>query len=61
MSTYKNPGDTLHGDRIAVSARSIEPVTVMKRTHKHRGQFTTLRGDAYCVIEIPLKEVINKK
>jgi len=61
MPEYRNPGDILRGDRIAVSARRIDPVTVMPRTHKHRGQFTTLRDSAYCVIEIPLKIVANKK
>jgi hypothetical protein len=34
---------------------------VMKRTSSHKGQFTTLRDNAYCVIEVPLKMVMNKK
>ena len=61
MPEYRKLGDALRGDKIAVSARSIEAVTVMKRTHAHKGQFATLRDNAYCVIEIPLKIVINKK
>ncbi len=61
MTEYRNPGDALRGDRIAVSARSIAPVVVTTRTHAHKGQFTTLRDNAYCVIEIPLRIVSNKK
>jgi hypothetical protein len=61
MPEYRNLGDALRGDKIAVSARKIDTVTVMKRTHPHKGQFATLRDNAYCVIEIPLKIVINKK
>lgn len=61
MPEYRNPGDALRGDRIAVSARKIDAVTVMQRTHRHREQFTILRDDAYCVIDIPLKIVTNKK
>lgn len=51
----------MRADRIAVSARSIGAVIVMQRTHAHKAQFTTLRDNAYCVIEIPLKIVTNKK
>jgi len=61
MPEYRNPGDALRGDKIAVQARSIDRVTVTKRTHPHRGQFATLRDNAYCVIEIPLKVVLDKK
>ena len=61
MPVYRNPGDVLRGDKIAVSARKIDTVIVTQRTHRHKGQFTTLRDNAYCVIEIPLKIVTNKK
>ena len=61
MPEYRNPGDTLRGDRIAVSARKIEAISVFQRTHSHKGQFTTLRDNAYCVIEIPLKVITSKK
>jgi hypothetical protein len=61
MPEYRDPGDSLRGDKIAVSARNISPITVMKRTSSHKGQFTTLRDNAYCVIEVPLKMVMNKK
>lgn len=61
MPEYRNLGDELRGDRIAVSARSISQVTVTNRTHAHKGQSATLRDNAYCVIEMPLKVVTNKK
>ncbi len=61
MPEYRNLGDALRGDKIAASARRIDAVIVSKRTHAHKGQFATLRDNAYCVIEIPLKIVINKK
>ena len=61
MPEYRNPGDALRADKIAVQARSIDRVSVTKRTHSHRGQFTVLRDNAYCVIEIPLKLVLQKK
>lgn len=61
MPEYRNPGDSLRADRIAVQARSIDRVLVTKRTHRHKGQFTTLRGNAYCVIEIPLKSVLQQQ
>jgi hypothetical protein len=61
MPVYRNLGDELHGERIAVSARSIGAIRVINRTHRHKGQFTILKDDAHCVIEIPLKIVTNKK
>lgn len=61
MPEYRNHGDALRGDRIAVSARSISRITVINRTSSHKGQSATLRNNAFCVIEMPLKVVTNKK
>ena len=61
MPVYRNKGDALRADKIAVEARSISSITVKKRTSLHQGQFATLRDNAYCVIEIPLKQVLEKK
>ena len=61
MPEYRNPGDALRGDKIAVQARRIDTVRITKRTHRHQGQFATLRDNAYCVIEIPLQVVLDKK
>lgn len=61
MPVYINKDDALKGDRIAVSARQISQIVVKTRTGSHRGQFTTLRDNAYCIIEVPYKFVLNKK
>jgi len=61
MPEYREKGDSLRGDRIAVQARKIDKVVVIKRTHSHRGQFTTLRDNAFCIIDKPLKVVSDKK
>jgi len=61
MPEYRSLGDALRGDRIAVQARSIDRVTVIKRTHRHRGQRATLRDNAFCIIEVPLKSVFDHK
>ncbi len=60
MTEHRSPGDTLRGERIAASARSIDQIRVAHLTGAHKGQFTKLRDNAYCVIEIPLKAVANK-
>lgn len=61
MPEYRSKGDSLRGNRIAVQARSISQVTIKKLTHNHRGQFATLRDNAFCVIGVPLKSVLEKK
>ena len=60
MPEYRNLGDALRGDRIAAQARQIDKAVIIKRTHAHRGQFTTLRDNAFCIIEIPLRVVLEK-
>lgn len=60
MPVYCDKDDALQGDKIAVSARSIDEITVMKRTSSHKGQFTTLRDNAYCIIEVPFRWVLEK-
>ncbi len=61
MPEYRSAGDALRADKIVAEAQSIDRIIVTKRTSRHRGQFITLRGNAYCVIEIPLKVVLEKK
>lgn len=61
MPEYSNQGGALRANRIAVEARSISPVTVKKMSGGHKGQFATLRNNVYCVIEIPLKWILEKK
>jgi hypothetical protein len=57
MTTYKNQGDALLAERIAVQARDIAPIRVRKGSHSHKIQDTKLRGSAFCVIEQPLVAV----
>ena len=61
MRVYRNLGDALRADRITVEARSVSKAMYGKRTHRHRGQFATLRDNAFCIIDIPLKSVLDKK
>jgi len=60
MPEYRNPGDALRGDKITVQAFKIDPIRVMQRSGSHKGHFTTLRKNAYCVIDIPLRAVLDK-
>ena len=60
MVELTNIGDVLRGEKIAVSASRIDVGTVMKRSHRHKGQFGTLRNNAYCVIEQPMRWVLEK-
>jgi len=53
-------GDALSADRIAVQARDIDNPRVGEGSHRHRIQSTTLRGSAFCVIELPLRAVREK-
>ena len=61
MPEYRNKGDALRADRIAIQARSIDSAIIKKRTHRHKGQFAKARDNAYCIIEIPLKQVLDKR
>jgi len=53
-------GDALSADRIAVRARDIDNPRVGEGSHRHKIQSTTLRGSAFCVIEVPLRSVGGK-
>ena len=57
MKTYYGLGDALKADRIAVQARDIDRIRVVEGSSEHRIQSTTLRGSAFCVIELPIKSV----
>ncbi|MBM4462627.1 MAG: hypothetical protein FJ012_04700 [Chloroflexi bacterium] len=59
---YNDAGDALRGERIAVEARDIDKIRYKEGgSGKHGIQFTKLRDSAYCVIEIPLKAVRERK
>ena len=61
MPEYRNLGDSLRGDKILAQAFEIDPRRLMQRSGSHKGHFTTLRKNAYCVIDIPLKVVLDRK
>lgn len=61
MTEYHKLGDALVADRIAVQARDIDKPRYGEGTHSHKIQFTKLRGSAYCVIELPLKSVRERR
>ena len=61
MPEYRKLGDSLRGDKIVASARRVGTMRVAHRTSKHKGTIVDLRDNAYCVIEVPLKSILNKK
>jgi len=61
MKVHYELGDALKADRIAVQARDIDKPHYGRGTHSHKIQFTKLRGSAYCVIELPLKAVFERR
>ncbi len=58
---HRELGDALLADRIAVRAHDIDKVRYGEGSHRDRIQFTTLRHSVYCVIEAPLKSVLQRK
>jgi len=54
-------GDAIRGERIAVEASEISKIMISKRSAAHKGQPDKLIQNTYCVIEMPLKWVSEKK
>jgi hypothetical protein len=54
-------GDAIAGEKITIEAMSIENVRMSSRTSRHRGQFGVMRGNAYAVIDIPYRYVLEEK
>lgn len=54
-------GDAIRGEKIFVRARTIAKPRIITGSGRDRIQATTLRGSAYCVIDIPVKWVLEKK
>lgn len=58
LQVYYTEGSAIEGERIAASARKIDPPKVCQGIYgSHRGQQTKLKGGAYCVIEVPLRSL----
>ncbi len=54
-------GDAIRGEKISVKARTIDKPRIIEGSGRDKIQTTTLRGSAYCVIDIPVKWVLEKK
>ena len=61
MPEYRKLGDSLRGDKIAASARSVGTMRVAHRTSKRKGTIVDLRDNAYCVIDIPFRSELEGK
>ena len=55
MPTLFDVGDALKGDRIAINARRIGNSTLINQSGRHKASSLTVRDNAHCVIEKPLK------
>ncbi|MBA7678136.1 hypothetical protein ES703_86407 [subsurface metagenome] len=56
-----NIGDAIRGEKISVRARAIDKARIIEGSGRDKIQATTLRGSAYCVIDLPVKWVLEKK
>jgi len=56
-----NVGDALRAERISAQACDIDRTRVVQGSGRDKIQKTTLRGLAYCVIDIPMKWILEKK
>jgi hypothetical protein len=64
MTTYQDKDDAIIGERIFAQARRVDrPKQLLQKEGEKRIllKSTVLRDSACCVIELPLKEVLNKK
>ena len=57
---YNEAGAALRAEKIAVQARKIDRPRVVEGSGRDKIQKTTLKGSAYCVVEIPLKWILEK-
>jgi len=54
-------GDAIRGEKISVKARTIDKPRVTEGSGRDKIQKTTLRGSAYCVVDLPVKWILEKK
>ena len=54
MTALFDPGDSLRGYRVAVTARRLSKPTVVNESGRHKANCIIARDNVYCVIEIPL-------
>lgn len=58
VTVYRNEGDALQGDQIAIQAGKID-LRVVSGERKHKSQCGKATRGAFCVIEYPLVSVKN--
>ncbi len=58
---HNKVGDSLRGEKIIAQARDIDRPRIVKGSGRDKIQKTALRGSAYCVIDMPLKWILEKK
>ena len=58
---FNQLGDALAGEKITIEAMSITDIRVSSRTSRHKGQFGVMKGNAYAVIDIPHRYVLEEK
>ncbi len=54
-------GDCIRGEKISAKARAIDNPRVTEGSGRDKIRKTTLRGSAYCVIDLPVKWILDKK
>ena len=60
MTELTGRGDSIRGEWISAEASEISNVRVDTRSSTHRGQFVKLKFNAYCVIDTPMRWVLEK-
>ena len=58
---FNQRGDALAGDKITIEAMNITDIRFASRTGRHKGQFGVMKGNAYAIIDIPHRYVLEEK
>lgn len=58
---FDQSGDAITGETISIEAMDITPIRVRNRTSRHKGQVGVMRRNAYAVIDIPHRYVLEKR
>ena len=61
MTTYFEEGDELKADKIIARARRVKEKKLVHHTSKDQGTQVSLVGSAYCVIDLPIRSVRERK
>jgi hypothetical protein len=61
MRKGSQQGDVIRGNRITGKAFSVDGPRVINWSGRHKGQEIILRGNAYCIVDIPLQYVLEQE